>query len=99
MPYRAPVTDYEFLFDHVVGFGDVAGTDRFSEATSDVVSAILNEAGKMCETVMAPLQRNGDQHPARLENGVVRTSPGFADGFRAIAEGGYLGISADPEFG
>ncbi len=99
MPYRAPVTDYQFLFDHVVGFDEVAGTDRFADATSDVVSAILNEAGKMCEVVMAPLQRNGDQHPARLENGVVRTSPGFADGFRAIAEGGYVGISADPEYG
>lgn len=99
MPYRAPVPDYEFMLRHVVGFGDVAGTERFAEASEDMVSAILTEAGRLCEEVMAPLQRNGDLHPARLENGVVRTSPGFADGWKAISEGGWIGISAPQEFG
>ncbi|MFZ5965265.1 acyl-CoA dehydrogenase [Thalassococcus sp. BH17M4-6] len=99
MPYRAPISEYRFLFDHVVGFDAVTATDRFSEATPDMVDAILTEAGKMCEEVLAPLQRAGDQHPARLENGVVRTSPGFAEGHKAIAEGGWVAIAADPEHG
>ncbi|MEP3330872.1 acyl-CoA dehydrogenase [Sedimentitalea sp.] len=99
MSYRAPVQDYEFLFRNVVGFDLVAGTERFDEASPDMVSAILTEAGKMCEEVMAPLQRNGDLHPARLENGVLRTSPGFADGWTAIAEGGWIGMSGNPEYG
>lgn len=46
-----------------------------------------------------PLQRPGDLHPARLENGVVRTSPGYAEGYKAIAEGGWVAIAADPENG
>ncbi|WP_368184989.1 acyl-CoA dehydrogenase [Aestuariibius sp. HNIBRBA575] len=99
MPYRAPVADYRFLMDHVVGFKSVADTDRFAEATPDLTNAILSEAGKLSDEIMAPLQRNGDLHPAVLENGVVRTSPGFGDAFHAIAEGGWLGISADPENG
>ncbi|MFQ1702476.1 acyl-CoA dehydrogenase [Loktanella agnita] len=99
MPYRPPVSDYRFLMDHVAGFSDVAATDRFAEATPDTVDAILSEAAKMCQEVLAPLNRNGDLHPAYLENGVVRTSPGFADGYKAIAEGGWIGISASPESG
>ncbi|WP_306116849.1 MULTISPECIES: acyl-CoA dehydrogenase [unclassified Roseovarius] len=99
MPYRAPVEDYKFLFDHVVGLRQVTETDRFAEATSDVTGAILSEAGRMCEEVLHPLQRNGDLHPAVLENGVVRTSPGYADGYKAISEGGWVSISADPEYG
>ena len=99
MPYRAPVSDYRFLMDHVTGFGDIAATERFAEATADMVEAILTEAAKMCEEILAPLNRNGDLHPAHLENGAVRTSPGFADGYRAIAEGGWIGMSADPENG
>ncbi|MEL6452229.1 MAG: acyl-CoA dehydrogenase [Pseudomonadota bacterium] len=99
MPYRAPVDDYTFLFDHVVGLDQVTATDRFAEATPDLTTAILTEAGKMCEEVMAPLQRPGDLHPARLENGVVRTSPGYADGYKAIATGGWVGIAADPAYG
>lgn len=99
MPYRAPVTDYQFLLRHVAGFNQIAETDKFSEASSDVVDAILTEAGKMCEEVMSPLQVPGDLHPARLENGVVRTSPGYADGWKAISEGGWIGMSGDPAYG
>src|SRR6056297_2849565 len=99
MTYRAPVSEFRFLFDHVVGFGQVAATDRFAEATPDTVEAVLTEAGKLCEDVLSPLQRAGDLHPATLENGVVRTPPGFDDGFRAIAEGGWIAIAADPDFG
>ena len=85
MPYRAPVSDYTFILEHVVGFDQVVATDRFATASLDVVEAILNESGRMCEEVLAPLRRAGDMHPAKLENGIVRTSPGFADGYRAIA--------------
>ncbi|MGI9370668.1 MAG: acyl-CoA dehydrogenase [Ruegeria sp.] len=99
MSYRAPLSDYEFLFNNVVGLDQVAATDRFAEATPDMVSAILTEAGKMCEEVLAPLQRPGDLEPPHLENGVLRTSPGFPEGWNAIAEGGWIGISADPEHG
>lgn len=99
MPYRAPVTEYEFLFQHVVGFDQVAATDRFEDATDDMVTAILTEAGKMCEDIMAPLQRPGDLHPARLENGVMRTSPGYAEGWKSIAEGGWIAMSGNPEYG
>ena len=60
MPYRTPISDYQFLLDHVVGFDQVAATDKFADASGDVVNAILTEAGKMCEEVMAPLQRPGD---------------------------------------
>ena len=99
MPYRAPISDYEFLFRHAVGFDEIAATEKFSSASEDVVGAILTEAGKLCEEVMAPLQRPGDLEPARLENGVMRTSPGFADGWKAIADGGWIGMSGDPEYG
>jgi acyl-CoA dehydrogenase len=99
MPYRAPVDEYSFLFSQVVGLAQVTATDRFAEATGDLTSAILLEAGKLSEDILAPLQRPGDLHPARLENGVVRTSPGYAEGYKAIAEGGWIGISADPEHG
>jgi len=99
MPYRSTVGDYQFLFDHVVGFENVVATERFAEATADTVSAILSEAGKMCEEVLSPLQRNGDLHPAVLENGVVRTSPGYADAWTQISEGGWVAMSGPTEYG
>jgi len=100
MPYRAPLNEYQFILDNVVGFSNVAGTEKFEEtASADLVAAILSEAGKLCEEVLAPLQRPGDLQGAVLENGVVRTSPGFAEGYKAIAEGGWTGMSATVENG
>ncbi|MFK7763315.1 MAG: acyl-CoA dehydrogenase [Roseobacter sp.] len=99
MPFHAPVDDFSFLLKNVVNYESVCATERFSEAPHDTVDAILTEAGKLCDEVLAPLNRAGDLYPARLENGVVRTSPGFQEGWQAIAQGGWIGMSADPEYG
>ncbi len=99
MPYRAPVDEYSYIFDHVVDFDQVTKTTRFEEANGDMVAAILTEAGRMTEEVLYPIQRNGDIDPAVLENGVVRTSKGFGEAYKAIADGGWVGMSASPEFG
>ena len=99
MPYRAPVKDIRFILDNIVGFAEVAATDRFAAATPDLAEAILTEAGRLSTDILAPLNWSGDQHPARLENGTVVSSPGFAEGYRAIAEGGWVGMAASPEHG
>ena len=99
MPYSSPVAEFRFILDQVVPLAPVAACPRFAEATPETVEAILTEAGRLCDQVMAPLQRLGDLHPARLENGVVRASPGFAAGYKAIAEGGWVGVAAAPEYG
>ena len=99
MTYRAPVSDIEFMLDHVIGAGVLADTDRYAETTPDLRSAILTEAARMAEETLAPLQRNGDLDPARLENGVVRTSNGYDQGYRAIADGGWVSVAAPTEYG
>ena len=99
MAYRSPVSEFRFIMDHVIDFAQVAATERFGEATPETVEAILVEAGRLCDEVLSPLQRNGDTDPAVFENGVVRTSRGFADGYRAIAEGGWIGLMAHPGSG
>lgn len=99
MTYRAPISEIEFTLDHVVGAGVLSDTARYAEATADLRSAILTEAARMSESALAPLQRNGDLDPARLENGVVRTSKGYDQGYRAIADGGWVSVAAPAEYG
>lgn len=99
MPYRAPVDEFAFLLGKIVGFDRVTALPNYAEATPELVGAMLAEAGRICEEVLAPLNRAGDRHPARLENGVVRTSPGYAEGYRAMAAAGLTAISATPAHG
>ena len=99
MPYAAPEDDLRFLLNNVVGFKTVQETERHAEASGEMVDAILTEAAKLTTEVFAPLNRAGDLDGARLENGVVRSTPGFSDAYAQMAEGGWVGISADPEYG
>ncbi|MEY4870865.1 MAG: hypothetical protein RLZZ563_195, partial [Pseudomonadota bacterium] len=99
MPFHAPLADIRFLLSQIVGYDRVAATPRFADASPDTAFAVLAEAGKLAETVLAPLNRVGDRDGARLENGVVRTPAGFAEAYAAMAQGGWIGMAADPEFG
>ncbi|HQY43439.1 MAG TPA: acyl-CoA dehydrogenase [Paracoccaceae bacterium] len=99
MTYRSAQSDIRFILDQVVPLAQISATDRFAEATPDTADAILSEAARLCDEVIAPLNRGGDLTPARLENGVVRSSPGFGDALRQWGEGGWIGLAAGPEYG
>ena len=99
MAYRAPAAEIRFILDHVVPLAPVAATERFADATPETVVTVLTGAARLCDEVLAPLNRNGDTDPARLEDGKVRASTGFEAGYRAIADGGWIAVSAPPEFG
>jgi len=59
MSYRATGTEAQFYLSNVLGFDRVQATERFADATGDTVDAILNEAGKLCEDVLYPINRDG----------------------------------------
>ena len=99
MTYRAPVDDYRFLLRSVFDVSKVLSMPRYAHVDDDLIDPVLTEAGRLSDEVLAPLRRAGDLHPAVLENGVVRTSPGFGDAYAQIVEGGWVGISAMSEFG
>jgi alkylation response protein AidB-like acyl-CoA dehydrogenase len=98
--YKAPVDDVLFLLNdvfHVERYDNLPG---FSDASPDVVAAILDEAAKLTEKVLQPLNRVGDQEGCtRHADGSVTTPTGFKEAFRQYAEGGWMGISAPTEFG
>jgi len=99
MSYRAPLSDFSRILAHVAAYPKVAQTDRFAGADIETVEAVLAEAARVCEEVLAPLNRVGDLDPARLENGVVRTPKGYDAGWRAISEGGWVAVSAPEAYG
>jgi alkylation response protein AidB-like acyl-CoA dehydrogenase len=98
--YTAPLRDMTFVIKELVGLDEVAALPDYQDlGVSDVADAILEEAGKFAAEVLAPLNSDGDQQGARLENGQVFSSPGFADAYKKFSEGGWNGLSASPEFG
>jgi 3-(methylsulfanyl)propanoyl-CoA dehydrogenase len=98
--YKAPVRDTEFILNEVINIHDYAGLPGFSEATPDLVSAILAEGAKFVEEVTQPLNQIGDEAGCvRNDDGSISTPPGFRQAYDQLVEGGWGGLSADPEYG
>ncbi|MEO1919778.1 MAG: acyl-CoA dehydrogenase C-terminal domain-containing protein [Paracoccaceae bacterium] len=96
--YTPPLKDFEFILHDVlqVQSGDTPG---YSDLDAEFSGAILEEAGKIARDVLMPLNAIGDTQGCTLENGVVRTPDGFKEAFDIIRDGGWTGLSADPEYG
>ncbi|MFN8570494.1 MAG: acyl-CoA dehydrogenase C-terminal domain-containing protein [Gemmatimonadaceae bacterium] len=97
--YKAPVTDYRFLLSEVFDAQALTAYPGYEEAALDLLLAALEEAGKFCEEVLAPLNQPGDLQGCRWNAGVVSTPDGFPDAHRQFAEAGWLGLSCETEHG
>ena len=98
MSYAAPLADMRFVLDEVAGIDEVASLPGYEAASADLVAAILGQAAKLAETVLAPLNQPADRIGSVLENGVVRTPPGFHEAYAHYVEGGWNGLTGDPEY-
>jgi alkylation response protein AidB-like acyl-CoA dehydrogenase len=97
--YKAPVKDMQFILENISRMPQLAALTTFEDATPDMVSAILEEAGRVSAEVIAPTNSVGDQQGVRLENGKVMIPDGFAEAYQQYAEGGWGSLQFDPEFG
>ena len=96
MTYATPLRDMRFALDHMADFGALEKSGAYPELSDDLVTAILEEMGKYCDQVVAPLNEVSDSKGAVLENGVVRTTPGFKEAYSQYVEAGW-GALAFPE--
>ncbi|MYI02877.1 MAG: acyl-CoA dehydrogenase [Gammaproteobacteria bacterium] len=99
MTYRAPLKEMRFFLCELAGVDEVCGKPPFEDASPELVPAILEEAAKLAENVLAPLNGAGEADPPMLVDGQVRETAGFAEAYRQFAEGGWSACSANPRFG
>ncbi|TYL47886.1 acyl-CoA dehydrogenase [Marinomonas sp. IMCC 4694] len=96
--YHYPINDITFSLINI------AKIDRLTPylddpIDKDLLEAILAEAGKLSEQIIAPINASGDKEGSRVENGAVIEASGFKDAFKAYSGGGWIGLSGDPKYG
>jgi len=97
--YSAPINDMMFLFEKLRDNPHYNALEKYKEVNPDLAKDILEQAAKITENLILPLAKAGDETPAKLENGVVRTPPGYKEAYKKFIEDGWVSLSCDPEYG
>jgi alkylation response protein AidB-like acyl-CoA dehydrogenase len=98
--YQAPLRDIDFVRNELLAMDKFyADSSKWSEVSTDLVNAIMDECAKFCENVLTPLNAVGDQQGCTLTNGVVTTPDGFKEAYRQFVEGGWPALEGSAEYG
>ena len=97
--YNAPIQDMMFLFEKLRDNPHYNSLEKYKEVNPELAKDILEQAAKLTENLVLPLAKAGDETPTKLENGIVRTPPGYKEVYKKFIEDGWTSLSCDPEYG
>jgi alkylation response protein AidB-like acyl-CoA dehydrogenase len=97
--YVAPLKDMLFVINELAGLREVSRLPGCEEVTAELVEAVLGEAAKFAQEVLAPLNRTGDSEGARLADGVVTAPSGFKAAYRQFCEAGWNSLGGLTAYG
>ncbi len=97
--YKAPISEVSFVMNDLLNINALTDIPEFAEATPELVSAVVEEAGKFAADVFAPINRTGDVKHSRAKDGEVVTAPGFKEAYQHFVENGWLSLAQDPNYG
>ncbi|WP_372778407.1 acyl-CoA dehydrogenase C-terminal domain-containing protein [Litorivivens sp.] len=97
--YKAPVRDMQFILHEVFNAESIWAKLGLDEVNRELADAILDEAAKISETLLSPLNRSGDEEGVSWNDTVVTTPKGYPEAFKELAEGGWGALAGDPEYG
>ena len=98
-PYKTPVKELLFSSVHLANLENISQLPGYEEATEDLLEAILEEAAKIAEEVLAPLNQSGDLEGVKFVDGQAKTVKGWKDAYQLFIEGGWNGLPFSPERG
>jgi alkylation response protein AidB-like acyl-CoA dehydrogenase len=101
MQYQAPVNDIKFILFDVLGVDKLQELDKYSEATPDIIAAVIDEAGKLAAEVLQPINKAGDEQGCQYDPQThdVSTPDGFKEAYKQFAEAGWASLDSPVEFG
>ncbi|RYE38357.1 MAG: acyl-CoA dehydrogenase, partial [Hyphomicrobiales bacterium] len=99
MTYRAPLNDILLSLDHGAGLKQAIASGFYRDFDADMTSAVLEEAAKFAQDILAPLNRDGDKTGVKFDNGNVTTVPGWKQAYKSWTEGGWNAVSASEKWG
>lgn len=97
--YKAPLDDIRFVMHRVFKLEAFwQSLKHIAEVDAGTADAILEEAAKVCEQVIAPLSREADEQGCRWSSATVTTPEGFKAAYQTYCEGGWSALGGNPQY-
>ena len=97
--YKAPIRDFQFILSEYLRLEQYKDVEGFADATSGLMNPVLEEAAKLCEEVLFPLNQKGDRQGLTYDNGRVIVPDGFAEAYKLYVQGGWPSFTCDTQYG
>ncbi len=97
--YHAPLEDFRFLYHEYLDLDACRTLPSMAEATPDVIDAVLDEAARLSQEILQPLNEVGDRQGCRFDDHAVRLPDGFGEAYRQYIDNGWTGLTTDPDYG
>ena len=97
--YKAPLRDMRFALYELADFTRLQALPGCEDVVPEMVDSVLSAGGTICEEILFPINRSGDEEGCTIENGVVRTPRGFRAAYDAFVAGGWPALACDPVYG
>ena len=99
MTFRAPIDDIILALNQGGGLLRAVRDGHYGGYDSEMTVAVLEEAGRFAEDVLAPLNAVGDKNGVKIEGSKVTTPPGWPDAYRRWSEAGWNAVAGSEEWG
>jgi alkylation response protein AidB-like acyl-CoA dehydrogenase len=97
--YIAPIDEVNFVLKHLCHIDELQKLPGFEDATPDIVSAILEEAGKFAQEELSDLNWSGDQNGVKIDKNGVQAAPGFKQAYNKFVESGWISLAQPQDYG
>ena len=87
--FKAPIRDFQFVLNDYLNIGQYKDVPGFADAGPELMTPVLEEAGKLCEEVLFPLNQKGDRQGLKYDNGKVILPDGFMEAYKTYIDGGW----------
>lgn len=97
--YKAPLNDIKFLLNNFLDLSNHQYILSNSDLEISDLEMVIDEAAKICEETLLPLNQSGDLEGCRFDKGKVTTPKGFKEAYKNFIENGWQGIKVNKNYG
>jgi len=97
--YYVDERDIKFQLFEYLGIEKLLEFDTYSQFSREEFEMVLSEAVKLAKNTLAPINKLGDEEGVKFEKGKVTTPKEFKEAYKKYTEGGWTGMSSNPEYG